>query len=82
MNGVANLADCMLVFACGLLLALITNWNVDVDTIKHPQSEKANMYEIEEVKDDSSNENTQTDLEEVGKVYKDPVTGKWYFKSE
>ena len=30
MESVANLADVMLVFACGLLIALIAAWNVDV----------------------------------------------------
>jgi len=30
MEGVGNMADAMLVFACGLLLALIMSWNVDV----------------------------------------------------
>lgn len=29
MAGVANLADVMLVFACGLMAAVILNWNVD-----------------------------------------------------
>lgn len=30
MAGVANLADVMLVFACGLMAAVILNWNVDL----------------------------------------------------
>jgi hypothetical protein len=29
-DGAANLADIMLVLACGLMLALIINWNVDI----------------------------------------------------
>ncbi len=33
MDGMANLADMMLVFACGLMLALITYWNVDVSGV-------------------------------------------------
>lgn len=33
MDGVGNLADVMLVFACGLMLALITYWNVDVSGV-------------------------------------------------
>ena len=30
MEGVGNMADAMLVFACGLIVALILSWNVDV----------------------------------------------------
>lgn len=82
MSSLANLADVMLVFSCGLLLALITNWNVDVETIKQTNTDKNSMYEVEEVKEDTGNQTETADLEEVGKVYKDPQTGKWYFKSE
>ena len=30
MSGLANLSDVMLVFACGLMAAVILNWNVDL----------------------------------------------------
>ena len=30
MSGLANLSDVMLVFACGLMAAVIQNWNVDL----------------------------------------------------
>ena len=30
MEGMSNLADCMLVLACGLMLALVMYWNLDV----------------------------------------------------
>ena len=30
LDGLANLADVMLVFACGLMLALITYWNLSL----------------------------------------------------
>jgi hypothetical protein len=74
----ANLADVMLVFACGLMLALIVNWNVDVA----PSSSGVDdMYEIDQVIE-NPDENISDDLEEVGKVFKDPETGKWYFKNE
>lgn len=78
MEGMANLADVMLVFACGLLLALIINWNVDVTSTVR-QEDPQNKYEIEGV--DSDNSQTidgEADLEEMGKVYKDPKTGKYY----
>lgn len=78
MAGMANLADVMLVFACGLLLALIINWNVDVSSTAAPEDPKS-KYEIEGVDDNSSQTIDGEDgLEEMGKVYKDPETGKYY----
>lgn len=78
MEGMANLADVMLVFACGLLLALIINWNVDVTSTVN-QEEPQTKYEIEGVDNDTSETiDGEADLEEMGKVYKDPKTGKYY----
>lgn len=79
MEGMANLADVMLVFACGLILALIINWNVDVSTAGKAQEELENKYEIEGVDENSSQTiDGESQLEEMGKVYKDPETGKYY----
>ena len=33
LSSVANIADAMLVFACGILIALIVAWNVDVNKV-------------------------------------------------
>ena len=33
MESVANLVDIMLVFACGLMVAIIIYWNVDLNNI-------------------------------------------------
>ena len=30
-EGILNLADVMLVFACGLMLSLVMNWNIDIN---------------------------------------------------
>lgn len=78
MEGLGNLADAMLVFACGLLLALIINWNVQVsDTGEIKQQQ--DKYEIEGVDENSTQTiDGDTSLEEMGKVYKDPATGKYY----
>ncbi len=70
MESVANLVDVMLVFACGLIIALIAAWNVDV--AKTP-------YRVSDVKDTEQQEEVSPeDLEEMGSVYKDPATGKLY----
>ncbi len=75
MEGVANIVDVMLVFACGLLIALIAAWNVDVS--KTP-------YKVQGVSEGSgqTQEISKDDLEEMGKVYKDPATGKMYVIEE
>ena len=81
MDGVANLADVMLVFALGLLLALIVSWNVDVgfseSMVSLEQGEE--LTEMDGMTE--SGENVFGDgsvLEEMGTVYKDPATGKLY----
>ena len=78
MEGVGNMADAMLVFACGLIIALILSWNVDV-TDQGIQKIKEKKYEVDNI----SNNATETigdeqELEEMGTVYKDPKTGKYY----
>lgn len=71
MEGVANIVDVMLVFACGLLIALIAAWNVDVT--KTP-------YKVTDIKENNTQQEqvAPEDLQEMGKVYKDPETGKMY----
>lgn len=77
MEGMANLADVMLVFACGLILALIINWNVDVTTMA--PAEEPEKYEVEGVDDNAEQTlDSEAGLEEMGKVYRDPETGKYY----
>lgn len=81
LDGVANLADVMLVFACGLMLALITYWNVDVAATAVSTVDTAPGQEItEDISGADSSEQTpdQEGLEQVGMVYRDPVTGKLY----
>ncbi|MCL1835431.1 MAG: DUF2149 domain-containing protein [Oscillospiraceae bacterium] len=79
MDGVANLADVMLVFACGLILALITFWNVDVAGIARPVDidrgpEITDMQGL----DDEGNPLDDNDLlEEYGTVYRD-AEGNYY----
>lgn len=81
MEGVGNMADAMLVFACGILIMLIMSWNVDVtDTGKIQQSEK---YEVEGINNNVTEEiGEDTNLQEMGKVYLDPDTGKYYVIEE
>jgi len=78
MEGVGNMADAMLVFACGLIVALILSWNVDV-TDQGIQKIPDTKYEVDNIDDNVSEEVTdETELEEMGTVYRDPKTGKYY----
>lgn len=78
MEGVGNMADAMLVFACGILLALIISWDVDISE----QGEIHNTgtkYQVEGIdKATSTTIESEDDLEEMGKVYRDPKTGKYF----
>lgn len=77
MESIANIVDVMLVFACGLLLALVTVWNVDIG-LDRPDD---NMYEVSDVV--AGSENVDKDnLVEAGRVYQDPDTGNLYFVEE
>ncbi len=77
MDGLFNLADVMLVFSCGLIIALIAAWNLDVNDRLNLPTEV-----------DSLGENTQETiqnpdaLEEMGTVYLDPETGKYYILND
>ena len=76
MESIANIVDVMLVFACGLLLALVTVWNVDIG-LDRPD----NMYEVSDVVEESQSV-SKDNLQEAGKVYRDPTTGNLYFIEE
>ena len=77
MESIANIVDVMLVFACGLLLALVTVWNVDIG-LDRPDN---NMYEVSDVVEESQSV-SKDNLQEAGKVYRDPATGNLYFIEE
>ena len=81
LEGAVNIVDAMLVFACGLMLALVINWNVDLANV----GERVNLNRGQEV---SQEEDIRSDLietqgqgelfEKMGTVYKDPVSGKLF----
>jgi len=73
MESMGNLADAMLVFACGLMLALIVNWNIDVTKVSDNQKEVKNISEQTE-----QTEQNISEFQEMGTVYMDPNTGKYY----
>jgi hypothetical protein len=81
MAGTSNLVDAMLVIAVGFLVFVIISWNMqalvtDDNPIQQAQqtTEIDQGTQLDEVPD-TSNSSGQG-YTEMGKVYKDPVTGK------
>ena len=80
MEGTINIVDAMLVFACGLMLSLVIYWNVDLRSGDlTPVSQGAEVSSAEQLENRINEDPAEAGgLEEVGKVYRDPVTGKLY----
>ncbi len=80
MEGVANLVDAMLVLSCGLMLALVINWNVDFGnagtTVEVNQNKE--VTEIDGVTANGESVSSANGYQEMGMVYRDPETGKLY----
>ena len=84
MDGVANLADAMLVLAVGIMLALILNWNVDISAVRGdstPETEEALTFTEEDMSQSEALEG-EGELEKLGAVYYDPATGTYYIIEE
>jgi hypothetical protein len=79
MEGAVNIVDARLVFACGLMLSLVIYWNVDLNSNDlKPVTQGASISESE-LDDKLKGEAPGNDsLKEVGRVYRDPVTGNLY----
>ena len=72
---IVNLADCMLVLACGLMVALISAWQIDLGMTKIEdgtlQEADQNILDIDQTENGSY-------YVEAGTVYRDPNTGVLY----
>lgn len=80
MEGVANLVDAMLVLACGLMMAIISFYNVDIKGA-NTKTEELKQEQLKEVDDygvTDENGNVSGGFESRGKVYEDKKTGKMY----
>lgn len=85
LEGTLNIVDAMLVFACGLMLALATYWNVDLG----PAGELVNLNrghevtQVPEIREDLIETQGQGKLyQRMGTVYKDPETGQLFMLTE
>jgi hypothetical protein len=85
LDGVANLADIMLVFACGLMLSLVISWNLDLGGLTTPVEldRDEGFTEIGGLEASDKQQQIDSDTyEKMGTVYRDPVTGEMYLLSE
>ena len=76
MAGVSNLADVMLVFACGLMVALVLRWNVDLGSVG-----KVDPNTLQDISGSQqiTEEALQGDrYQSEGTVYRDTQTGQLY----
>ena len=81
MSSMTNVGDIMLVFACGLMVALVMAWNVDLGNIKQIEMNKeVNKDDIEQITEQLYGEGNA--FVDKGKVYQDPTTGKYYLVEE
>ncbi|MDD7112844.1 MAG: DUF2149 domain-containing protein [Lachnospiraceae bacterium] len=78
MDSLTNLFDVMLVFACGLMVALVMSLNVDVSRLDQAVIEYKNDGGGKATVEESDG----VSMEEVGTVYRDPKTGKTYILDE
>lgn len=84
MEGTTNIVDAMLVFACGLMLALAINWNVDLGLGQRVDLEQGReVIDNPEIRDDLiETEGEGKIYERMGTVYKDPATGQLFMLTD
>ena len=78
---ITNLADCMLVLACGLMVALVVAWSVDLPNVAEVE-QTGEMTEVDNVEDITGESGEGSGYEELEKIYQDPATGKMYMIQE
>lgn len=77
MESMGNLMDMMLVFACGLIVALVAHYNVDLNTAEVDQSRMTHLDSELTQSEQGAGEGV-TNYAEVGMVYRDLDTGELY----
>ena len=85
MEGTTNVVDAMLVFACGLMLALAVYWNIDLGPIgdRVDLQQGREVTESLDLRSDLFETQGQGELyEKMGTVYKDPRTGQLFMLTD
>lgn len=79
MNYLSNLSDVMLILAVGIMLALILHWNVEIQSSKNDETDSKSAVSFSE-DDLQGTEEMPDDLEQMGSIYYDARTGKYYYQ--
>ena len=78
MESTSNLADVMLVLAVGMMLAVVINWNVDINKNVTKKIENPKTVNSDQIRDEGEQQN----LVEKGTVYYDPDKDQYYVRVE
>lgn len=83
LDGAVNIVDAMLVFACGMMLSVIIHWNVDLGQAGtrlavNPGQEVTEAPNIQKDLIQTQTQGQGQLYTEIGRVYKDPATGKLF----
>lgn len=81
MSSLGNIGDIMLVFACGLMTALVIAWNVDLGQFAQVDIGQSEAIERPEAVEEVLHGGGSTYVEK-GTVYQDAATGKYYLIEE
>jgi hypothetical protein len=73
---IVNLADCMLVLACGFMVSMIAYWSIDINAVTELDAEEFEQVDPAVVPEDITSEGSS--YIEAGIVYMDPSTGDLY----
>ncbi|MGI5887076.1 MAG: DUF2149 domain-containing protein [Syntrophomonadaceae bacterium] len=83
LEGAINIVDAMLVFACGLMLALAINWNVDLGLGQRVNLEQGQAIDNPQIRENLIETQGEGKLyERMGTVYKDPATGELFMLTD
>lgn len=82
--GLVNLADVMLVFACGLMVALVAAWGAQIPNMEEMEATdwtEISSDQVSEIRDELQ-EGSGTGYRALGTIYEDPTTGQMYMLTD
>ncbi|MDO4502028.1 MAG: DUF2149 domain-containing protein [Coriobacteriia bacterium] len=85
MSGLGNLADCMLVIVCGLMVAFLVHYNVFENTQYtkvEPTGVKIEADQDPQQSDDSAQSSETGSYKKLGTLYQDEETGEMYYLND
>jgi hypothetical protein len=80
LDGIVNLVDAMLVFACGLMLSIVLYWGIDLSKGVEVVSQE-DLVEVEGLEEAIKAGTLTKNFDSKGMVFEDTETGKMYIIS-